>query len=117
MDDRDEQFWDGFHPLDQDRLESRLFASHPHHDTTMPYDFQVVYEATQALFSRARFNRRGRKFKDSLPETDSEDEEAPSRSQEHLFDRAVDGTHRVHRLAADESHHRCTRDSSALNDC
>ena len=116
VDDRDEQFWDGFHPKDQDCLESRLFASHPHHNTTTPYDFQVVYEAARVLFSQARFNRRGRNFNVSPPEMDSGDEEAPSRTREHFFDRVADGGHHARRLSTDASHRCRTRDSSALND-
>src|SRR5882762_7699768 len=78
-DDRDEQFWAGFHPANQDRLEDHLFTAHPNHDTTTPYDFQVVYDAARALFSRAQFCSQGHRWDVPEVDSDSDDKEVPAR--------------------------------------
>ena len=111
-DDRDEQFWAGFHPTNRARLEDRLYTAHPNHDPTTPYNIQVVYEATWALFSHAQFGSQDCHQETPLFNSDSEDDEVPVRCWEPPFDRPIDDRHQTHCLLDG----RQTQDSSPTSD-
>ena len=97
-DDRDEQFWAGFHPANQARLEDRLYTAHPNHDPTSPYGIQVIYEAARALFSHAQFSSQDHHWDTLVVDSDSEDDEIPVWHREPPFNHNVDDRHQTRRL-------------------
>ena len=111
-DDRDEQFWDGFHPVNRARLEDRLYMAHPNHDPTSPYSIQVIYEAAQALFSRAQFCSQDHRWDTPMVDSDSEDNEVPARRWDLPFNRTANDRCQSHRLLD----RRQTRDPSPSGD-
>ena len=85
--ERDVEFFQGFHPADRDMLAARLLVLKPTHPLNKPYNTEDVYQAARAAFSNTLFHRpakrRSPKDTNNLPDQwdDGQDSRRSNRNQ------------------------------------
>src|SRR6266851_303343 len=54
--ERNKEFYQGFHQTDRENLNNRLYSKDPNHPTDKAYDLEAVFEVAQEYFSNARLH-------------------------------------------------------------
>jgi hypothetical protein len=54
--ERNEEFYQGFHQTDRETLNNRLYSKDPNYPTDKAYDLEAVFEVAQEYFSNARLH-------------------------------------------------------------